>query len=241
VIIVFTNDCDKYTEESFIEVHDFFKNHGIPFSDSFFYSDKETINFIDNKEFIKDYYKKGEIEILHGLPVENREEIEKYLRKLKYNGIKIKIFTNHGRMTDNLTNLEADGDDSESEYYISDLLYKYGIRYISTNRRLFIGDSVSWFVNVMRDGLKFIDFKRISYTKPAKKIRTSNFQFLPELFSRINISYMKEFDGIYFTYIHMAKNVYRFTDRSKNCILRVADDNEIEIKTTLEVMEKWFE
>lgn len=241
ITIVFTNDCDKYDMDSFVEIHKFFKDNNIPFADSFFVDGLDRLSFESAPALIMDYYNRGEIEVIHGFKSLDRRVIRKWLKKLELHGIKVKIFVNHGSNSVFKTNMGIDGDNLESKSYITDLLRDYGIKYISTNQLYYVGDKGMLFENRMRDGSKFMDFQRITYKKPNKRTRTCTFQYLPLLFSRKNIRRMKSTSGLYFTYIHMARNKYPLTERVKKCIFRLASDPEIRIMTPLQALEEYDE
>lgn len=160
------SDIDRCTKDNFISLHDFLntdssdtkfgKGLGLDISDSFWMFnenpyEKDQIAYFDDtvayknahKKLILEYYNKGVLDVLHTYgdfsfhPVFTRKLAEKTFAEFEKEGIRVKVWVNHGTVH-NMQNLTSGCGDSKSykdgsgkewgfpEYH-SDLLRKNGI------------------------------------------------------------------------------------------------------------------
>jgi len=52
---------------------------------------------------------------------------------------------------------------------------------------------------------------------------------------------MKEIGNVYFGYMHMSRNKHPFTEEAKKSVIRIADDNEIFVTTTINMINKMLD
>lgn len=208
--ITFTNDPDKYTEESFLEINQFFLDHDIPFADGFFFEPKYNphFNYQSHTELIEEFISKGRIEILHGMP-----DISKYAFRND-----IQVYTDHGH--------------HKLSYLEIRRLQKAGIKYLSTNLWYDV-DFKECPIDITG---RLPDFKRY-HTKFNRRERTSQWDFFPKIYSIERVNTMKEVGNVYFGYMHMSHNKHPFTEEAKNTVLRIANDDEVLVTTTKNMIE----
>lgn len=210
--ITFTNDPDKYDEDSFLEINQFFIDHQIPFSDSFFFEPayNPQFNYQTHKDLIDEYIKKGRIEILHGIPDFNEYDVKG-----------IKAFTNHGHRIFDLFDF---GNLASRDFEIVSTNSWYDVEYQKPPFYLYKDSGI-------------IDFKRY-HTKFGQRKRTSQWDYFPKIYSNERIMKMKEIGNVYFGYMHMSRNKHPFTEEARKAVIRIADDNEIFVTTTINMINK---